>query len=697
MFENERNTGLIRMFRAASLVLFLACLTYTCLSTSYRASVSILMPEPVRNGADAAQKISPYTEFKIIKGEKTFERVQFKLSEARSSREVDIEAIRRGLDFGYNADTRIFELTLYNKSRQFAMKAVNAVAEAYVENYVSNVNSFSGKALDNLYMKQMAYKKELAEANGRYEKLCRSEKIINLDNELAVLTNQYTHYNSELTVIAADIELAEKLARDRAAARAPKKDVRPAAEVRPPQVRRTPQVMVECDNELSRELKRRIGESEIKLAWLKRKYTDEHPAVKNEAALLDILRKKFSALPKEPAEPAFQSIQPASETAKAVAAPRRELPPSDYNLELLYTKKNTYSQLLAKCEEAIKEFPKKKSVVKAYEVEITKVEEFLSKINKQIEDTILYQARGIDNAPSVIDFCRDPGIHLPWQGAAASAFALLMFIASFAAAGKAGEMIAQKKASDFDVIFAGELNYRVLGHISGPSPMDFDDPAFSPKCFAYHQKESRNSRTINLVRNSMISQIEKEPSNIIDSSAVVAVTSLNAGEGKTVVAANLAVSSALSGIDTLAVDFNYKTTGEPLAKLFKRDPQCGVTDIVVGETPYEEVLTDTGLDPLKFIHTGMMPPSVQKVASSPVMEKFLKEASGKFQLIVADCPAFSISGDLHSLSKYLKNIVLVVNMEKNRDAAMLKEELKGFDEFVKNSNLHLLGVVINEK
>lgn len=694
-------SGKAFFIRIACFICLLVSIVLIYSGSGFNPAVSILMPESENISGGPVRKIQPATEFKIIKSNQTIDRALHKIFNVKSTKEIKIqsnevvEKIKNGLDYKFDAETRIFELYYKDRSKEYSMKILNAVSEAYAENYISNIHSYSGNTLQNLYQLQRTYGKELADLNARYEKFCASEKIVNIDNELAVLSSQFSQYNNELSKIQAEINLLEKLISENMTS---KTDFRPPE---PPKPEKNEDIPVSFDtDDFGKELKKKIRDSEMRLAMLKKKYTEAHPLVKNELANLDIFKTKLQQLNSTPLPAAAEPDTAKTKTAPVQSAVKNLKPavkkPSvltNYNLEVLKIKKDTYAQLVQKCEEAIKQYPRKKSMVRSYEVEIENFENLISKITRQIEETKLYQNKAVENAPTVIEYSKQAPFYIPGYALAACGLSILIFILSYAMAGRVKIIEEKKKIADIKTVLTEELNLKILGHLLKAESAKFNDPAFSDKCFSYHQRDSKNSRAVNIIRNGIINQLEKSASNI------AAVTSLNSGEGKTTLAVNLAVSFAISGSNTLISDMNYKTSGAncSAADLCKTDKSFGLTDIVIGEAELDEVNSKTAIDNLSVISTGAMPPSVLKVIESQICERFIEQAAQRFEFTVIDCPAFNISSDFHAISKLVKNIVLIVDTDRNHDLEDFREEMNAFSEFIKNNDFKLLGVVINEK
>lgn len=666
------------------LILLLALFIFAFLfiqKLSHKAVVFIQMPSELERGGP--KKIMAAAEFRVMQSREVIKSSLKNALHLSGTREVKIETdmvdrIKKNLYYRYDPESMNFELEYFDRSKEYAVKIANAIAEAYILDYSSKLNDITSKTLQMMYMKQLDAEKTLSSANARYEKFCSEENIINLENDYALLSSQYTQHSGELAKLNAEINIAEKLA-ERNMTYRPK----PSSAAYSLPARETgtaPEIRME-ESEENYELKKKIRDSEIRLAMLKRKYTDVHPLVKNEAALLEIIKNKIT-----------YRTESAGALKTAAAEPKPAAPGrNDQAIDLLKTRRNAYISLINQCESRIKAYPKKKSQIKSYEVEIAKLENILTAINKQIDDTRISQTELSDNMPRIIEASNDARLNIAYFDLSAAILSLLLFLMSFKVEARALLLKENRKLADYKSVVADDFKFKVLGHVNKGEPLNFEDPSFSASCFAYHQKDSRQSRHVGTIRNNITGQLDR------NTGAAFGLTSLNPSEGKTVLAANLGISAALGGQQTLVVDFNYKTTCPPVAEYYKASNDYGITDIVVGETPYEEVLSATAIEDLKLISTGMLPPNVQKVISSPVCGEFIKQVSERFGLVVADCPAFSISSDFHAVAGYIKNLVLVIDVEKISSIDDFRDEIAAFDIFAKSANLHILGVIFNEK
>lgn len=145
---------------------------------------------------------------------------------------------------------------------------------------------------------------------------------------------------------------------------------------------------------------------------------------------------------------------------------------------------------------------------------------------------------------------------------------------------------------------------------------------------------------------------------------ITMITSALPSEGKTFVAANLAVAMAQQGIRTLLVDFDLR---KPSAhKMFgvPKDDRPGIADLLVGQAqPSQIVRTDTGQENLSLILAGPKPPNPGELLESCRLEDCLKIFRNHFDHIVIDTAPLLPVPDSRILAPLVDNRCLVVRAE----------------------------------
>jgi capsular exopolysaccharide synthesis family protein len=169
--------------------------------------------------------------------------------------------------------------------------------------------------------------------------------------------------------------------------------------------------------------------------------------------------------------------------------------------------------------------------------------------------------------------------------------------------------------------------------------------------------------------------------------ATILVTSAITGEGKTTVAANLAIAIAQGGERVIAIDADLRRSR--LASLFGVADGPGLTSVVYGELSLEEALHTTRPN-LAVLPPGPLPKNQSEVLGSEAMATLLKRAGELADVVIIDAPPVLPVTDAAVLSALVDGVVMISRFgtTERGEAAEASRTLRG----VKAA---LVGVVIN--
>lgn len=156
----------------------------------------------------------------------------------------------------------------------------------------------------------------------------------------------------------------------------------------------------------------------------------------------------------------------------------------------------------------------------------------------------------------------------------------------------------------------------------------------------------------------------------------LAVTSPVPGEGKSTVLANLAVTLAQSGHDTIIVDCDLRKPAQH--DLWKVDNTQGLTTMLLSETALANpVLQDVGVDHLRILTSGPLPPNPADVLVSRRMQQAIEVLKEKAEYVLFDIPPALAVTDAALLGLQVDGVLLVLRAGTSRrdHAARAKEEL----------------------
>ncbi len=172
------------------------------------------------------------------------------------------------------------------------------------------------------------------------------------------------------------------------------------------------------------------------------------------------------------------------------------------------------------------------------------------------------------------------------------------------------------------------------------------------------------------------------------SSQCILISSPGEGEGKTMVAVNLAYSIAQLKKKTLLIDCDLRKPR--IHKIMITGKTPGLTDILSGKTSFKDAYRKTELPTLGYLTSGTINPNSAEVLSSSQMESLLSQLKPYFDFIILDSAPVVAVVDTELLAKYVDGVMLVVSAETTETKLM--EDAIGL---IKNTGAPILGTVLN--
>ena len=187
---------------------------------------------------------------------------------------------------------------------------------------------------------------------------------------------------------------------------------------------------------------------------------------------------------------------------------------------------------------------------------------------------------------------------------------------------------------------------------------------------------------------------------------VLLFTSATAHEGKTITCANFALACAQTGLSVLLMDLDLRKP--ELHHIFglKKDPglidiitgnarseDClrGVSDFLVGGMDADTLQRNSGIENLKLLTTGFLPPNPLSILDSRELTEFIRDMKGIFDMIVIDSPPVLPVADTTVLGSKVDAVILVY-----KAGSTARGALKRASTQITNANGNVLGVVLND-
>ena len=168
----------------------------------------------------------------------------------------------------------------------------------------------------------------------------------------------------------------------------------------------------------------------------------------------------------------------------------------------------------------------------------------------------------------------------------------------------------------------------------------------------------------------------------------LAIASPGRGEGRSCVAANLAIVFSQLGMRTLLIDADLRHPSQH--RLFNTPNRVGLAAILAGRANSDTVLPVAGCPKLSLLPAGAVPPNPQELLSRPRLASLLDELALKFDLILLDTTATQSCADARSVAFRAGNALVLARRNHTRIEAT-DGMLRGLNE----TGTHVVGTVIN--
>ena len=211
------------------------------------------------------------------------------------------------------------------------------------------------------------------------------------------------------------------------------------------------------------------------------------------------------------------------------------------------------------------------------------------------------------------------------------------------------------------------------------------DSRISEEIVAAYQPQSAQVEALRALRSQlMLRWFTGEGNN-----KALAVVSPGRGEGRSYLAANLAVVFSQLGENTLLIDADMRHGRQH--QLFNVENYSGLSTVLAGRSQTAPVLRLAELNALSVLTAGPVPPNPQELLGRDVFPRLMEKFVSMFDVVIIDTPAGTAYADAQTISARAGGAVMLARQDFT--------SLNGASQFGKSLGelgVSLVGVVLND-
>ncbi|HLL25862.1 MAG TPA: polysaccharide biosynthesis tyrosine autokinase [Kofleriaceae bacterium] len=559
--------------------------------------------------------------------------------------------VRTMIAIRYPDQNRIFYVNVLNENADLAVKIANAHVSTYVAYARGLLSTDTQQASTALSKEFDAVEGKLREAESALYKFQKDNDLlaVTLEERQSIVSSGITTYTQKLNETKARrIELAARLDRMRKAATA--------------DVLTSPILLIgdTKDHGSFDDLRAQYYSERNKFIELEKEVGPKNPQYQMQKAKIDDIYSALQSESKRMLSGLEEQYQAVVQTESAL---RNEVDKATKDSLELGPKVVAYNELLRR----------KKSTEDRYNILRSRLStsELTDRMNRQLEST---NVRPLDEAikPDVPVY---PSMRK--NVVAASIIALFLGLG----------LVLLIVVFDRSIKSATDAAMATGSSVLGIIPMIDDSEAGGGNdgerdLYVHRNPGSRVAECCRSLRtNIMFSAADRKLKTLVVSSA-------NPREGKTTTVIYLGTTMAQSGQRVLLIDTDMRRPRLHASTGVSR--KTGLTNLIVGDHSYEDVIKSTEIPNLFVLPCGPLPPNPAEILMTQRFQTVLAELATRFDRIILDSPPLQVVTDAVVLSKHTDGVILVAKAGKT-----LREELRRSAKHVRAVNGTIFGTILN--
>ncbi len=400
---------------------------------------------------------------------------------------------------------------------------------------------------------------------------------------------------------------------------------------------------------LRNRFEQQIFETLMEEQLLLEQFGPDHPSVKGLRKKIELMRERLGTMPGEEGE------QPADFVTVYLESLREELKIGQQRVARL-------DQLFEQERSAAKALSTVEVTEETFRSEIARTQQLFDAVVKRLDEMSLASDYGGISAQVIAS----PGIGSLVRPKLPVVMAIAAVLGLFAGYGLGylRELADRRFRSPEDV--HQQLGVPLVGHIPvlpeaqrrrRRARAKAGREQLSPVLYTYHRPKSRQAEAYRGVRTALLFGAREAGPQTLQ------ITSPNPGDGKTTLAANLAISLAQSGKRVLLIDADFRRPR--VEKLFRIGDTVGLSSVIADRTELVDAVQETPVENLWVLPCGPRPANPSELLTLPRFEELLEVAKQKYDYVILDTPPLLAVTDPSVVAPRVDGVILVLRLTKS--------------------------------
>ncbi|MFO0935906.1 MAG: polysaccharide biosynthesis tyrosine autokinase [Gemmataceae bacterium] len=420
-----------------------------------------------------------------------------------------------------------------------------------------------------------------------------------------------------------------------------------------------------------------IYESKLKL--LRERYGDEHIQVVELLSQIEFLKQKIKET-----SGGFGSVNSAGGAIDNFKAVQLRI---DSSIDMYEQRKKIIEVDIRELNSNLTKTSKLRSEIDSYKREIERKDDEIKVYKEKMSRLEVTRNSGGYNAIAI----SEPNDGLKVAPRLIQSIAIFVFLGTIAGLGLAFAFEMTDKSFRSPSEIRKRLGLPVIGHIP-PIRVDLptDNPALKgsepdmePVIVTHLRPKSIEAEAYRGVRTQLYFSTQGGGHQVIQ------VTSPNPGDGKSTLAANLAVSIAQSGKRIVLMDCDFRKPR--VHKIFHVEkPDVGLASVISGDCELSTAIRTSEIENLFLLPCGPRPQNPAELLTSPEFQSVIDQLRAQYDFVIIDTPPVLAVSDPAVVAPRVDGVLLVFRMTKKArpTAERAREQLAAL-------GANVLGVIVN--